>query len=211
MLTLPRVGQLVERVPDRLRQLPSHPDDVWIYGSRQVLRTIPYDSIEPNPVSTLMAVRAGPEVSLRRLRLRTGLSFAFMRRIEPGLVKANTGATRLVNQRDLPFRGAGASVVYYNMFPDVSHVPGWFGEVSVDVSRHVAAFAGVGFDHVRLLVETGYDRFDRFEPYDRRVAGLIRVPGAHGGIMAASRWRPATRSVSAWPWGDSATRSRRTT
>jgi hypothetical protein len=97
------------------------------------------------------------------------------------------------------------------MFPDVSHVPGWFGEVSVDVSRHVAAFAGVGFDHVRLLVETGYDRFDRFEPYDRRVAGLIRVPGAHGGIMAASRWRPATRSVSAWPWGDSATRSRRTT
>jgi hypothetical protein len=154
------------------------------------MRTIPFDAIDPNPVSSLIAFRAGPEVSIRRLRLRAGLSFASVPPIEQGLVKASAGATRMVNQWNEPSRGFGASLVYYTMSPSATAVPGWFGEASVDITERVAAFGGVGADNVRLLVETGYDRFDQFEVYRRDVAGVIRIRGAHGGVLLRAPFAP---------------------
>ena len=172
----------VRDVPARLRQLPSHAGDSWIYGRQTVVRTIPSDTIEPTPVSYLASFYVAPEVSIGRFRLRAGPTFASRRAFDQGLVKANTGATRNVNQYGQPSRGSGTSLVYYNMFPEVTAVPGWFGEAGVAASRGVSLFGGIGHDTFRLVVETGYDRFDTLETYRREMAALVRIWRVHGGV-----------------------------
>ena len=182
MTWFPDAANTVQDVPARLRQLPSHAGDSWIYGRQTVIRTIPSDTIEPTPVSYLASFYVAPELSIGRFRLRAGPTFASRRAFDQGLVKANTGATRQVNQYGQPGRGSGTSLVYYNMFPEVTTVPGWFGEAGVTASRGVSLFGGIGHDTLRLVVETGYDRFDTLETYRREMAALVRIWRVHGGV-----------------------------
>jgi hypothetical protein len=189
-VALPDVGGLVDNVPQRFRQLPSHPGDVWIYGSRRTMRTIPFDSIQPNPVSNLTSLHVAAALTVRRLQLRGGPAFAIVPRIDQGLVKGNTGATREVNQWGESYRGSGTSLVYYNMYPETSFMPGWLIESAITVNRRVSFFGGIGQDNFKLLAESGYDRFDRLEKYDLQKAGIVRVGNIHGGIdvqLAANR------------------------
>lgn len=182
---LPDVPVLVENVPASLRQVPSHPGDTWIYGSQTVLRTIPFDSIEPNPLPSSAALYVAAEITVRRLRMRSGPVFTFYSEAEQGLVPANTGATRLANQRNLPDRGIGQSLVYYNMYVQTSRVPGWLNEASLNVSRHVSLIGGYSFTTFALVVETGYDRFNRLETYDTVDGGRVTLWRAYGGVEAA--------------------------
>jgi hypothetical protein len=199
-VSLPDVAGLVENVPAQLRRVPSHPGDTWIYGSRPVVRTIPFDSIEPNPVSFLTSLHFAAELTVRRFRLRGGPAFAVFPRIDQGLVKANTGATREVNQWGEPYRGSATSLVYYNMYPETSAAPGWLIEGALSLNRHVSAFGGMGQDNVRLLVESGYDRFDSLETYGRQGAGVVHIRRVHGGLdvqLPIERFHSAGLRVSA--------------
>lgn len=176
------VAGMVENVPADLRTVPSHEGDAWIYGKTQVLRTIPFSSIEPNPLTNLSSFFIGPEVTFFRLRIRTGINFSWTGRLEQGRTKSNEGATREVNQHGLPNRGSGTSLVYYNMYVKSTLIPGWFGEAGVSLTRNFSVVGGWGLNNFNLEIESGYDRYGSLETYDTYKAATVRLRRTYGGI-----------------------------
>ena len=124
----------------------------------------------------------GPELTVKRFSVKGGPLFASINDVEQGLCKCNEGATREVNQRGRPSRGFGTSLVYYNMYFDSSRVPGYFFEASVNVHRWVSVLAGASQKNVDVMVETGYDRFDRLEEYETRDVGRVGIRDSYAGI-----------------------------
>ena len=64
-------------LPLALRQVPSHPDDTWIYGSSTVIRTIPLDSYALSEKATFIPA-ISPEITINRFRLRAGLNLTLV-------------------------------------------------------------------------------------------------------------------------------------
>jgi hypothetical protein len=179
---IPDMGDTVNNVPARFRSLPSHPGDGWIYGRQQVLKTIPFDTINPNPVTMMYSYYFGPEITVKRFSIKGGLNFAEINKVEQGLCKCNEGATREVNQRGLPYRGYSTSLVYYNMYYDTSYVPGYFFETGLNVHRWASLIAGTSTKHFNIMTETGYDRFNRLEEYETRNVGRAELKDAYTGV-----------------------------
>ncbi len=183
----------VDNVPLALRQVPSHPDDTWIYGNQQVMRTIPFDSINPSGFESLNFT-VSPELTLWRFRLRSGLMFSYAS--FGGAEPKNEGSTREINQYGVPERGYGTSLVYYSIYGRNSWKPGVITEADLNIYKGFLAMVGYGWSNYNLVTETGYDRYDALEQYRAYDLGSARSVRRYlGGGWSPdvdNGWRPIT-------------------
>lgn len=189
----------IENVPLELRQVPSHPDDIWIYGIKRVIRTIPYDSIDLGGFDGL-TVSLSPELTAWRFRLRSGPNL-YLGSFGGGPRRSNEGNTREINQYGKPTRGYGTSLVYYSIYGQSSWKPGITSEVDLDIGKGLLLMAGYGWNNHKLTAESGYDRWDALEKYESRKLADSRIVKRYLGFgwqpdMDNNGWRPMTLSLS---------------
>lgn len=188
----------ISNVPLELRQVPSHPDDTWIYGSKRVIRTIPDDSIKFSNISGL-TFSLSPELTVWRFRLRSGPNFYHFGSPGGGPRKSNEGSTREINQYGKPTRGYGTSLVYYSIYGKNSWKPGMANEADLDIGKNLLLMAGYGWNNYKLVTESGYDRWDMLERYEMRELADNRLVKRYLGFGwqpdvddGRRSWRPIT-------------------
>ncbi len=174
----------IGNVPIALRQVPSHPNDIWIYGNRPIIRTIPYDSVGGGNLGSFN-LGISPELTVWRFRIRSGINFS-----TGGLgsmaEKSNNGSTREINQYGQPVRGYGTSLVYYNIHGESSWKPGLIHEADFDIGKSLLIITGYSWSNYDLVGESGYDRWDMLEKYRDYELGNVRIIKKYLGFG----WRP---------------------
>lgn len=168
-----------ENVPLALRQVPSHPNDIWIYGSRPVMRTVPFDSINLGSDSNLV-FSVAPEITVHRLRVRSGVSFTSISPITPD--PYNNDSLREVNQYGRPTRGYGTSLVYWGIARKSTVKPGWISEADFEIGKGIAFIGGYSTNRYKLVFESGWDRWDRLEKYRIYDLSDNTVQKVYGGL-----------------------------
>jgi hypothetical protein len=183
---LPGYFGKIENVPLELRQVISHPDDTWIYGSKRTLITIPENSIGDMGRAGALSVTLSGELKLYRLRLRSGPNYylLFSGRSYP----EGTDAVREVNQFGTSGRGNGTSLVYYKMRVRPVLNPGWTHEADFRVYNGWMAVGGYSINRYKLAIETGYDRWNAYSPLERKEISRNRLAKIYGGFG----WRDIT-------------------
>jgi len=174
----------IGNVPIALRQVPSHPDDIWIYGNRSIIRTIPYDSVGGSNLGSFN-LGISPELTIWRFRVRNGIIFS-LDNLGGVAEKSNSGSTREINQYGQPVRGYGTSLVYYNIHGESSRKPGLIHEVDFDIDKNLLAIGRYSWSNYNLVGESGYDRWDMLEKYRDYELGDVRVIKRSLGFG----WRP---------------------
>lgn len=170
----------VTNVPLKLRQIPSHPQDKWIYGSRRPILTVPSDSIGLGNLGGGLNFSLSPELTLWRFRVRSGVNVSYIG--TGGSEKSNEGSTREINQYGKPQRGSGTSLVYYSIYKQNSWKPGLTSEVDFDLGKNTLFIAGYGWNNYKLVTEKGYDRWDALEVYEKNDLSNNRVIKRYIGI-----------------------------
>lgn len=188
----------INNVPIELRQVPSHPNDTWIYGSTQVVRTIPYDSIKLGAASGLL-FSLSPELTIWRFRVRSGPNL-YWSGLGKGPSKSNEGNTREINQYGEPLRGYGTSLVYYSIYSQNSWKPGVTNEADLDIGKDFLLIAGYSWNNYKLVSESGYDRWDALEKYQRHEVAVSRRIKKYLGFgwqpnVDDNGWRPIMISL----------------
>lgn len=177
----------IDNVPLELRQIPSHPNDGWIYGSKQVIRTIPYDLMNISHNSEGLKVSFSPELTIWRFRLRNGASL-YNAADTDGPMRSNEGNTREINQFGKPTRGYGTSLVYYSIYGKKSSKFGWSGGADFDIGKGLLIMAGYDRwnNYYNILAESGYDRWNSLEKYKDYDLGKLSLNRRYVGFG----WQP---------------------
>lgn len=175
----------VSDIPLNLRQVPSHPEDTWIYGSRRVIRTIPSDTIIFNGSNVGQNFAFSPELTVWRLRARSGVNF-FVGGSGDGPSKDSDNTTREMNQYGGSSRGYGTSLVYYSVYSKSSRKPGINNEVDFDIGNDLLLIAGYSWRNYNLVAQSGYDRWDSLEEYSTSVVSENKFVKRYAGFG----WQP---------------------
>ncbi len=158
--TVPHNFGTTGNIPLRFRQIPSHPDDTWIYQN-PVIKTISSDSVKPGALF-YFGNRIGPEVAVYRLKFRSGINVIIP--LAPKLMP-DANSTREVNQFGTSVRGEGTSLVYYGIEARGTKKPGFYYEAEVHISKKFSLLAGYGKENYNVFLQNGYDRWNKFSKY----------------------------------------------
>jgi len=193
LMVAPTLVKEVSNIPSVIRQVPSHPDDTWIYGNRRPIITIPDDTVS-GLMSGSMGAGISPEVSAWRFRFRSGISLAIF--TFGGPTMGDFGSTPAINQYGEAKRGTGTSLVYYSVYGKTSWKPGLVHEVDFAITKSALLIVGYSYDNFRIVGQSGYDRHNSFEKYRDYDLGKGRIYKKYLGLGFQPEidkgWRPAT-------------------
>ena len=169
----------IENIPLELRQVISHPDDIWVYGTKRPLITIPENNLVMGGAISFSATLSG-ELKLYRLRLRSGPNYSWLFPIKT--YPEGAEAIREVNQYGTSLRGTGTSLIYYKMIVRPVLKPGWTHELDFRIYNGWMAVGGFSVNYYKLAIETGYDRWNSFDSLENKEVSRNKLAKTYGGF-----------------------------
>lgn len=189
---MPSLTDKVSNVPEFIRQVPIHKDDI---GAGRI-RTIPFDSLNPGFLTTFNP-SVGPELNLGRIKIIGGVGLSLP--ITPRAGKKNSGSTREISQRgNNSARGTGTALVFYSLEKTIRWLhPKWFGELEFGVNKRLALFGGYAQSYNSTEFRSGWDRYNRLQTFKRYRISEDRINENYLGVRLYS----SDRDVSFFAYG----------
>lgn len=178
------VIESVERLPERVRYIPNHPDD----GGFPDAISLDDKRLFPQDEFKLLHLRLGLGHPLHgKVRWAGGVEVSLPVELEGGhfdrrddLMEANYGYSRD------PARVYGAALTYYKPYYKIDTTyllfglrPSIFGEVNIKIGSKVSLAAGCEAFHERVRIEQGLDRYDSLEKRSHRTLGDFFILGPY--------------------------------
>ena len=175
-------------VPEELRTVPTHQGDGW-FGTPGAPWVVPFPSSDINDasISDAVGITVAPQFTVSRLTFRGGIYIPQAKFQTTRPIAGDFDTYHAVNQFGTTRRGVGTSLVYYSVYYDgVDNDPKPFGEIEFRLHRFLSVIGGYGGHHnsYKIALESGYDRFNSLEEYEKVELGSIE---RHGAPYAAIR------------------------